>query len=68
LFRSTFQADAVVINKIGVLPYFDFNLAAFPDIIGGLNPVAEILQLSVKTGEGINRWISWVEENLTQTG
>jgi hydrogenase nickel incorporation protein HypB len=59
------EADAVVINKIDVLPYFDFNLAGFPDIIGGLNPAAEILQLSVKTGEGMDRWFSWIEKKLT---
>jgi hydrogenase nickel incorporation protein HypB len=58
------QADAVLINKIDVLPYFDFNLDAFTGIIGKLNPAAEIFQVSAKTGEGMDGWLSWIEEAL----
>ena len=58
------ETDAVVINKIDVLPYFDFNLDAFPEIIGGLNPSAGIFRVSAKTGEGLDVWISWIEEML----
>jgi len=55
------EADAVVINKIDVLPYFDFNLDAFPEIIRGLNPSARIFRVSSKTGEGLDGWITWIE-------
>jgi hydrogenase nickel incorporation protein HypB len=58
------EADAVLINKIDVLPYFDFNLDAFPGIIGSLNPEAKIFQVSAKTGEGLDGWFSWIEEML----
>jgi hydrogenase nickel incorporation protein HypB len=58
------EADAVVINKIDVLHHFDFNLDTFPEIIGGLNPSARIFPVSTKTGDGIDGWISWIEEML----
>jgi hydrogenase nickel incorporation protein HypB len=56
------EADVVLINKIDVLPYFDFNLDAFPEIIRGLNPSAKIFPVSAKTGEGLDNWFSWIEE------
>ena len=58
------EADVVLVNKIDVLPYFDFKLDAFPEIISGLNPSARILPVSAKTGEGMDGWFSWIEETL----
>jgi hydrogenase nickel incorporation protein HypB len=58
------EADVVLVNKIDVLPYFDFNLTVFPEIISGLNPSAKILQVSAKTGEGMDGWFSWIEETM----
>jgi hydrogenase nickel incorporation protein HypB len=58
------EADAILVNKIDVLPHFDFKLDAFSEIIRGLNPSAKIFVLSAKTGEGMDRWFSWVEETL----
>ncbi|HTY62710.1 MAG TPA: hydrogenase nickel incorporation protein HypB [Acidobacteriota bacterium] len=59
------EADAVLVNKIDVLPYFDFNSDTFPEIISGLNPSARLFSLSAKTGEGMERWFSWIEETLS---
>jgi hydrogenase nickel incorporation protein HypB len=58
------EADVVLVNKIDVLPYFDFKMDAFPEIIRGLNPSAEVFPVSAKTGEGLDRWFSWIEETL----
>jgi len=58
------EADAVVINKIDVLPYFDFKLDSFPEMIHGLNPSARVLPVSAKTTEGLDAWISWIEDAL----
>jgi hydrogenase nickel incorporation protein HypB len=55
------EADAVLVNKIDVLTHFDFNLSAFPAIIGSMNPAAAVIPLSTVTGEGIDRWVSWIE-------
>jgi hydrogenase nickel incorporation protein HypB len=59
------EADVVLINKIDVLPYFDFRLDTFPEIISGFNPAAKIFPVSAKTGEGLDRWFAWIEETLT---
>jgi len=56
------DADVVVINKMDLLPHVDFDIAAFRRSIEGLNPKAELFQVSCKTSEGIERWCSWVLE------
>ena len=58
------NADAVIINKMDFLPHVDFDIAAFRRSIAGLNPKAEIFELSCKTGEEIERWCSWVLEQV----
>jgi hydrogenase nickel incorporation protein HypB len=58
------DADAVIINKMDLLPYVDFDIAAFRRSITGLNPKVEVFQLSCKTGEGIERWCSWILEQV----
>ncbi len=58
------EADAVLVNKIDVLPYFDFKLDAFPEIISGFNPAAKVFPVSAKTGEGLDCWFAWIEETL----
>jgi len=54
------DADAVIINKIDLFPYVDFDIAAFRHSVARLNPEAEIFELSCKTHEGIERWCSWI--------
>ena len=54
------EADVVLVNKIDVLPYFDFKLDAFPAIIKGFNPSAGVFPISAKTGEGVDDWILWL--------
>jgi hydrogenase nickel incorporation protein HypB len=56
------DADAVIINKMDLLPYVDFDIATFRRSIKGLNPKVEVFQVSCKTNEGIEGWCSWVLE------
>jgi hydrogenase nickel incorporation protein HypB len=58
------DADAVVINKMDLLPYVDFDMAAFRHSITGLNPRIRFFEVSCKTGEGIEEWCSWVSEQV----
>lgn len=58
------EADVVLVNKIDVLPYFDFDLGTFPEVISGLNPSALVLPVSAKSGEGLDGWFLWIEEML----
>ena len=54
--------DAVLINKIDVLPYFDFDMELVKEYIHRRNPKAEIFPISAKTGEGITAWTDWLKE------
>jgi hydrogenase nickel incorporation protein HypB len=58
------EADVVLVNKIDVLQYFDFDLDSFSKTMGGLNPAAKIFMISAKTGKGFDSWLSWIEETL----
>jgi hydrogenase nickel incorporation protein HypB len=52
--------DTVVINKIDVLPYFDFNLVKCREYILRRNPRARIFPLCAKTGEGVEAFADWL--------
>ncbi|RME37723.1 MAG: hydrogenase accessory protein HypB [Thermoflexia bacterium] len=56
--------DAVVLNKMDVLPAFDFNLDYFRRGVEALNPGVRVFPLSCKTGEGLDEWLVWLEEEL----
>ena len=60
------EAEVVLVNKIDVLPYFDFNVSAFSKAVSGLNPTARIFPVSAKTGEGLEPWFSWLEDAIKQ--
>lgn len=57
--------DLVLINKIDVAPYFDFDFEKCEEYIKMRNPKAEIIRICAKTGEGIDRFAEWI---LKQTG
>ena len=52
--------DAVVINKVDLLPYLRFNMVALRKLIMGMNPDVKICEVSCETGEGIQNWTEWV--------
>jgi hydrogenase nickel incorporation protein HypB len=52
--------DTVVINKIDVLPYFDFDLEKCREYIIRRNPKARIFPLCAKTGEGVEAFADWL--------
>lgn len=56
--------DVVLINKMDVCPYFDFDLERCRESIKKLNPHAEVIPISAKTGEGMERWADWIRENV----
>ncbi len=57
-------ADVVLINKIDLLPYLEFNIPAFRKAVSGLNPRVKIFQVSCKTGEGLEDWFSWLLDEM----
>ena len=60
------EADVVLVNKIDLLPYLDFNITAFNRAVTGLNPGVKIFQVSCKTGEGLEEWLSWLQDGIKQ--
>lgn len=56
--------DAVLINKIDVLPYFDFDMERVEEYIHMRNPDAKIFPVSAKTGEGMAAWTDWLEARV----
>jgi hydrogenase nickel incorporation protein HypB len=52
--------DAIVINKIDLLPYVDFDLEGFRRLVVGLNADVQVCEVSCKTGEGVKAWTDWL--------
>ncbi|MCB2290617.1 hydrogenase nickel incorporation protein HypB [Clostridium sp. CS001] len=52
--------DVVLINKIDAIDYFDFNIEAVRARIKKLNPNIKVIEISAKTGKGIDEWADWV--------
>jgi hydrogenase nickel incorporation protein HypB len=52
----------VIVNKTDLLPYVDFDLEAFSSDTHTLNRVAEIMPMSVKSGDGLSNWYSWLKK------
>ena len=58
--------DALIINKIDVLPYFDFDMDKVVEYAKMRNPKLEIFPISAKTGEGVDAWCDWLRKNVAQ--
>lgn len=56
--------DVILINKIDVLPYFDFDMEACKKYIYMRNPNAKIIPISARTGEGLGEWTEWLKEQV----
>lgn len=58
--------DVVLINKIDVLPYFDFDMERVKEYIHQRNPQAKVFPISAKTGEGMDAWTEWLAAQVTE--
>jgi hydrogenase nickel incorporation protein HypB len=56
--------DALVINKIDLLPYVAFNMDFFRRGVEALNPGVVTFQLSCRTGEGLEAWLRWIQAQV----
>jgi hydrogenase nickel incorporation protein HypB len=57
MFRS---CGLVVVNKVDLLPYLGFDMDGFLDNLRKVNPAAEVMLVSARTGEGIDAWCDWL--------
>ena len=60
------DVDALIINKIDLLPYVKFNMEYFQKGVQMLNPDLITFPISCTTGEGIEEWVNWVVEHIKE--
>lgn len=58
------HADAVLLNKMDLLPYLDFDLSRFDAEIQKLNPIASVYRMSATNGEGVRLWCEHLIKKL----
>ena len=56
--------DVLIVNKIDVLPYFDFDMDKLREYALMRNPALEIFPLSARTGEGMDAWCGWLRREV----
>ena len=54
------RADLMIVTKMDLLPYVDFDVEKCTEYAKRINPSVEVLTLSAKTGEGLTRWYEWL--------
>ncbi len=64
-YRNMFHtSDLCIISKTDLLPYVDFNIKTAKENILKVNPKAEIIELSVKSGDDFTAWIRWITDKI----
>lgn len=58
------EVDVVLVNKIDAMPAFDFDEQRFRDNLKGCNPDAPVFFISAATGEGMDEWCSWLDQEV----
>ena len=56
--------DVVLINKVDVMPYFDFDLEQCKKNIALRNPNAKVIPICARTGEGIEEWADYLRKEV----
>ena len=56
------KADLVLLTKVDLIPHLDFDVDAVEDALARVLPGAPMLKVSARTGEGIDAWLTWLEE------
>ena len=56
-------SDICIINKIDLLPYVDFDLEKCKEFALQINHHLQFFEMSVKTGEGMNKWYDWLKKH-----
>ncbi len=59
------KAQAIIITKIDLLPYIDFDMPKAIKYIKEVNPTADILKISTKTGEGLDAWLKYLDFKMS---
>lgn len=60
------KSDVIIINKVDLLPYVDFNMSEFIRSVRKLKPRVPILPISARTNEGMEKWLEWLTKRLNE--
>lgn len=58
------KVKALIVSKMDVMDYFDFDMNLLEERVRRLNPDIEIFPISAKTGAGMDNWINWVRKEM----
>jgi hydrogenase nickel incorporation protein HypB len=58
------KVKALIVSKMDVMDYFDFDMNLLEERVRRLNPDIEIFPISAKTGAGMDNWINWIREEM----
>ena len=60
-------ADIMLLNKVDLLPYLDFDLESCKEMAWRVSPGITICEVSSRTGEGMAAWYSWLNEGINKS-
>ncbi|GCD82750.1 hydrogenase accessory protein HypB [Parageobacillus thermoglucosidasius] len=60
------RTELVLLNKIDLLPYLDFDVEQAKGDLKGVNPQSSLIPLSAKTNEGMDQWFQWIREGIAR--
>ena len=63
MFRA---ASLMILNKCDLLPYLDFNVQAAIDFARRVKPDLQVIQLSARSGEGMDEWLNWIDAGVAK--
>lgn len=58
------ESQALILNKVDLLPYTDFDMERLKKTVQAMNPHIKIFPLSAKTGEGVDEFMGWLDEQI----
>jgi hydrogenase nickel incorporation protein HypB len=58
------ECDALLLNKIDLLPYLDYDKNLTLESIDQIHPGMPVFEISAKTGEGFEGWVKWIKEQV----
>ena len=59
-------ADLMILNKVDLLPYLDFDVEACIEAARRVNPDIQVIQCSARSGEGMDQWLGWIAERRAE--
>jgi hydrogenase nickel incorporation protein HypB len=62
------ESEALILNKVDLLPYTDFDMDQLQASVKAMNPKIQIFPISAKTGEGVEDLVAWLRERIGDRG